>query len=63
MFYDPETAYQRASEKKVREAIDKGAEVLTTSCPFCLMTLEGPASEMGLNIMELSEIVAESMYG
>ena len=63
MFYDSETAAQRTSEKRVQEAIDKGAEVLTTSCPFCFMTLQGPASERGLNIMELSEIVAVSMHG
>jgi len=63
MFYDAETAYQRTGEKRVQEAIDKGAEILTTSCPFCLMTLEGPASEKGLKIMELSEIVAVSIYG
>ncbi|MDY7037459.1 MAG: (Fe-S)-binding protein [Thermodesulfobacteriota bacterium] len=59
MFYEAESSYQRNSEKKVLEAVEKGAEVLATSCPFCVMTLEDPATEKGLPVMELSEIITE----
>jgi Fe-S oxidoreductase len=59
MFYEPEISYQRNSEKRVLEAIQKGAEVLTTSCPFCVMNLEDPATEKGLPVKELSEIIME----
>jgi Fe-S oxidoreductase len=59
MFYEAETPYHRNSEKRVAEAVDKGAEVLATSCPFCVMTLEDPATEKGLAVKEISEIVAE----
>ncbi len=59
MFYEVEESYQRNSEKRVLEAMEKGADLLTTSCPFCLMTLEDPATEKGLEVKELSEIVVE----
>jgi Fe-S oxidoreductase len=59
MFYEAEISYLRNSEKRVQEAIEKGAEVLATSCPFCVMTLEDPATEKGLPVKELSEIVIE----
>ncbi len=59
MFYEPEISYQRNSEKRVLEAIQKGAEVLTTSCPFCVMNFEDPATDKGLPVKELSEIIME----
>ena len=59
MFYEAETNYHRNSEKRVEEAVAKGAEVLATSCPFCVMTLEDPATEKKLPVMEVSEIIAE----
>jgi len=59
MFYEAEISYPRNAEKRVQEAIEKGAEVIATSCPFCLMTLEDPATEKGLPVKELSEIIEE----
>ncbi len=59
IFYEAEITYERNSEKRVLEAVDKGAEVLATSCPFCVMTLEDPATEKGLPVMEVSEIIME----
>lgn len=59
MFFEAEKTYPRNSEKRVQEAVDKGAEILTTSCPFCVMTLEDPATEKELPVKELSEILVE----
>jgi Fe-S oxidoreductase len=59
MFFEVETAYQRNAEVRVIEAVEKGAEVIATSCPFCLMTLEDPATEKGIAVKELSEILME----
>ncbi|MCX5810992.1 MAG: (Fe-S)-binding protein [Proteobacteria bacterium] len=59
MFYEAETTCQRNSEIRVLEAIEKGAEVMATSCPFCVMTLEDPATEKGLAVKEISEILME----
>ena len=49
----------RNSEVRVLEAVEKGAEVIATSCPFCVMTLEDPATEKGLVVKEISEILME----
>jgi Fe-S oxidoreductase len=61
MFYEAEVAYQRNSERRVLEAIEKGAEVIATSCPFCVMTYEDPATDKGLLVRELSEIMVEAI--
>ena len=61
MFYEAETNSMRNSEKKVIEAIKKGAEEIVTSCPFCVMTLEDPAKEHGIPVRELSEILIETI--
>jgi len=59
MFFEVEATYQRNAEVRVQEAMNKGAEVIATSCPFCVMTLEDPATEKGLIVKELSEIMME----
>jgi Fe-S oxidoreductase len=60
MFFEAEgQAAVRNAEVRVLEAIEKGAEVIATSCPFCLMTLEDPAKEKGQTVKELSEILME----
>jgi Fe-S oxidoreductase len=59
MFYETEGTSRRNSEIRVEEAIEKGAEVMATTCPFCVMTLEDPATEKGLVVKELSEILVE----
>lgn len=61
MFFEAEHPYPRNSEKRVLEAVEKGAEVLATSCPFCVMTLEDPATEKGLPVREVSEILIEAL--
>ena len=60
MFYEADANYKRHSETRVQDAVDRGAEVLATSCPFCVMTLEDSATEKGLPVMELSEIMIEA---
>ncbi len=49
----------RNAEVRVGEAVEKGADVIATSCPFCVMTLEDPAKEKGQTVRELSEILME----
>jgi Fe-S oxidoreductase len=61
MFYEAENISMRNSEKKVIEAIKKGAEEIVTCCPFCVMTLEDPAKEHGIPVRELSEILIETI--
>ena len=59
MFFEVEAVYQRNAEVRVKEAADKGAEEIATSCPFCVMTLEDPATEKGIKVREISEILME----
>jgi Fe-S oxidoreductase len=59
MFYESETSYKRNSEVRVEEALEKGADLIVTACPFCLMTLEDPAKEKELPVKELSELLVE----
>jgi Fe-S oxidoreductase len=59
MFFEVETTYQRNAEIRVIEAVEKGADMITTACPFCVMTLEDPATEKGTTVKELSEILVE----
>jgi len=59
MFYETETSGERNSDKRITEAIEKGADLICTSCPFCVMTLEDPATEKGQVVKELSEILME----
>lgn len=59
MFFDVEAHYVRNAEVRVAEAVEKGAEVIATACPFCLMTLEDQAKEKGIEVMEVSEILTE----
>jgi len=59
MFFEVETNYQRNAEIRVIEAIEKGADLIATACPFCVMTLEDPATEKGTKVKELSEILVE----
>lgn len=59
MFFEVEAQYKRNSETRVEEAQAKGAEIITTACPFCVMTLEEKAVEKGLAVKELSEILME----
>ncbi len=59
MFFEVESTVQRNAEVRVIEAMERGADVIATACPFCLMTLEDPAKERGQEVRELSEILME----
>lgn len=57
----------RLSEIRVREAIDIGAEIIVTCCPFCLLNIEDAIKtldeENNICAKDLSEIVLESIEG
>jgi Fe-S oxidoreductase/nitrate reductase gamma subunit len=56
---------KRLSEVRIKEAAAVGAEILVTGCPYCLIMLEDAAKtadlEGGLKVMDLNELVAESL--
>jgi Fe-S oxidoreductase len=56
---------ERFGELRITDAVEKGAEVLTTSCPYCLNMLTDACSSLEkeelLEIKELSEILAAAL--
>lgn len=53
---------ERLGELRVSDALARGARVLTTACPYCVMTLEADCFGLGqqenLQILELGELLA-----
>ncbi|RMG74055.1 MAG: (Fe-S)-binding protein, partial [Bacteroidetes bacterium] len=56
---------ERFGELRITDAVEKGAEVLATACPYCLNMLIDACKSLDkqddLEIRELSEILAESL--
>jgi Fe-S oxidoreductase len=56
---------QAIAEKRVRQALDTGAEVLVTGCPFCKITLTDAVKalnvEASIQVMDVTELVAMSL--
>lgn len=53
----------RLAQMRVKEALETGAQVLATACPFCLLTLEEAVKHLNaddrLKVMDIAELVAE----
>jgi Fe-S oxidoreductase len=56
---------QRLAEIRVRDAVELGAEVLATACPFCTLTLEDAVKTSGnedkIRVMDVTELLAEAL--
>ncbi len=56
---------QRLAEIRVKDAVDLGAEVLATSCPLCVLTLEDAVKTSGLEerikVVDVVELLAEAL--
>lgn len=54
---------ERLAHERVQEALDTGAEILATACPFCVLTLEDAVKIRGLEeqlqVMDIMELVAQ----
>jgi Fe-S oxidoreductase len=50
---------------RVREAIDTGANILATACPFCLLTLDEAVKHLNaqdsIKVMDIAEIAVEAL--
>lgn len=55
----------RLAQMRVKEAIDTGAEVLATACPFCLLTLEEAVKHLNaedkIRVLDIAEIAAQAL--
>jgi Fe-S oxidoreductase len=56
---------QRFSDIRVQQAIDSGAEVLVTACPYCIMNFEDSRLTLGVSnsieVKDITEIVQEAI--
>jgi len=56
---------ERLAAIRVRDAVELGAEILTTACPFCVLTLEDAVKTSGneekIKVMDVMELLAEAM--
>lgn len=56
---------QRLAQIRVENALESGAQVLVTACPFCLLTLEDMVKTSGhektLQVMDVVELLAEAL--
>lgn len=55
----------RLAQLRVKEALDTGAEVLATACPFCLLTLEEAVKHLNaeekIRVLDVAEIAVQAM--
>lgn len=55
---------ERFSDLRLAEAMDTGAEVLVTACPYCLLNFQASAlglEDNAIEIMDISELVAAAL--
>ncbi len=56
---------ERFAVMRVREALDTGAEVIATACPYCTVMLEDAVkiadAEDAIRVLDVAEIIAQSM--
>jgi Fe-S oxidoreductase len=59
---NPET---RLAQERVREALDTGAEVLATACPFCMLTLDEAVKHLNaqdkIQVLDIAELAAMAL--
>lgn len=55
----------RLAEIRVRDAVELGAEIIATACPFCILTLEDAVKTSGneekIQVMDVTELLAEAL--
>jgi Fe-S oxidoreductase len=65
MWAEGGTEGTRNGEIRIKEAVDLGAKVMATACPFCLLTLEDAVKISSLTdqmvVKDISELVVEAM--
>jgi Fe-S oxidoreductase len=65
VFKEEEKGTIRINEERSREAIDTGAKVIASNCPYCMMMLNDGVKANGkeelVEVIDLAELIAESM--
>jgi Fe-S oxidoreductase len=65
MWVEASDSGERLAEIRVRDAVEIGAEVIATACPFCLLTLEDAVKTLGyeerLQVRDIMELVSVAL--
>lgn len=65
MWVEASDSGERLAQIMIREAVDMGAEIVATACPFCLLTLEDAVKVTGyggkIQVKDIMELVAEAI--
>lgn len=65
MWIEAHETMERTATIRVQEALDCGAEILATACPFCLLTLEDAVKskelEDKIQVLDIIEIVSQAI--
>jgi Fe-S oxidoreductase len=65
MWMESESAEVRLAEIRIKDAVDIGAEIIATACPFCLLTLEDAVKTTGnegrIEVKDIIEIVGNNL--
>lgn len=55
----------RLAQQRIQEALDTGAEILVTACPFCMLTLDEAVKHMNaqdkISIMDVAELAVQAL--
>jgi len=56
---------QAIAERRIHQALDTGAEILLTACPFCNITLNDAVKSLEkegtIKVMDITELIAMSL--
>jgi len=65
MFKEEEKGDTRINTERTREAIETGAEVIASNCPFCMTMLSDGVKtnekEEQVKVLDIAEMIAASM--
>src|SRR5574341_1541693 len=65
MFLEGTNPGTRLAQLRVKEALETGAEILATACPFCLLTLDEAVkhvkAEDKIRVMDIAELAADAL--
>jgi len=67
VFKEEEKGTVRINEERAAEAIDTGAKIIASNCPFCMTMLTDGVKlkdkEENVKVLDLAELIVESMQG
>ena len=65
MWVEASSGGERLAETRVKDALDLGAEIIATACPFCMLTLEDAVKTTGaegaIEVLDIVELVAQAI--